>query len=655
MAFGKSIERLFVDIIGNNTNLKKALKQSDSAINEFARNTSKKLNDVGASFTNLGRKATTALTLPLLGIAAAATKIGIEFETQFNRVIALTNATEEETKALRTEIKRLGAETPFTTRQVAEAFQFLALAGFSAAEAIEAASGTLELAQAGSLDLATAADIATNVLKAFRLEAEDLGRVNDVLAFTASNANTNIQEFAEAAKIAAPVAAELNIPVEELATQIGFLANAGIKGSLAGTALRRGLLNLSAPTEQQAKELAKLNINTFDLEGNFVGLNNVIGELEKGLAGSTQEQKAQSLELLFGARAVSSFAVLLNEGKDSLDDFTDSLEESEGTAARIAETNLQGAPGAVARFKSALEALFLTLSEQILPVLTTFLNEILTPLVIELGKADDATVQLAIKIGILAASLGPLLLGVGLLFKILAFGINIFLGLGQAIQIVSAGLKLLFVALGTASGGLLVLLAVLIPLLLANEEFRALLFSLLAVFLDLLKPLLRFVKILFDLLLPILTSLIDILVPLIEIGLIPFIKVLQFLTPTLEFLVDAFELWFGVLKKIYSPLKKVGELLGIFSKDAKELAGTDVGVGFNVDEFSLPDFGNIGIGGILGGNNNDNNEDLSLNGEAQGINNEFNYYGITSEEATLQTKRDMEDIMNEQAAQIGVE
>lgn len=652
MAFGKSIERLFVDIIGNNEKLKKALKQSDSAINEFARNTSRTLNSVGSSFTNLGRKATTALTLPLLGIAAAATKIGIEFETQFNKVIALTNATEDEVKALREEIKRLGAETPFTARQVAEAFQFLALAGFSAAEAIQAAEGTLQLAQAGSLDLASAADIATNILKAFRLEVEDLGRVNDVLAFTASNANTNIQEFSEAAKIAAPVAAELNIPIEELSTSIGFLADAGIKGSLAGTALRRGLLNLSAPTEAQAAEMERLNINAFDLEGNFVGLNNIIGELEVGLEGATQEQKAQTLELLFGARAVSSFAVLLNDGKEKLDDFTEALENSNGEAKRMAETNMQGAPGAVARFKSSLEALFITISEQILPILTIFLDEVLTPFVLELGRADEATIQFAIKIALLAASIGPLLLGVGALFKLLAFGINIFLGVGQAIRFVSIGLQLLFAAVGTTSGGLIILLAVLIPILLANEEFRDLLFSLLLVLIDILKPILRLVTILLDLLLPVLIDLVDILVPLLEIGLIPVIKGLQFLAPVLEHIVDEFELWFNVIGKILSPLKKLGEQLGLISEEATELAGTDVGVGVDFNADSLPSFDNIGIGGLFGGSNDipapQTDEEI-----AAMYTHQFNYYGVTSEEQLAQTKRDMQDLLDQQTAELG--
>ncbi len=664
------IERLFVDIIGKNDKLNQALKDSDNKIKEFARNTSATLNKVGSRFQQLGRQITTAVTLPLLGIGIAATKIGVEFETQFNRVIALTNATEEETKALREEIKRLGAETPFAAREVAQAFQFLALAGLSANEAIIAAEGTLQLAQAGALDLASAADIATNVLKGLRLEVTDLGRVNDVLAFTASNANTNVLEFAEAAKIAGPVAAELNISVEELATQIGALADAGIKGTLAGTALRRGLLNLTAPTSQQADELERLNINIFDAEGNFLGFNKVIGQIEQGLAGATQEQKAQTLSLIFGARAVSSFAVLLNEGEESLSAFTEELENAEGTAARIAETNLRGAPGAFARFKSAVEALFITISESLLPVLTILLETYITPLVVELGKAEASTIKLAIAISLLVASIGPLLIGLGVSIKILGAVFGLFSALIGSAQFLVAAFKGIGIAASGIGGPLTILLAVLIPLLLANEEFRNLLLQILSVFLSLISPIIEVVSALVNLLLPIINILIAGMVPLLRLALLPTLKIFSLIAQILPHVANGLDKLAEGVKVIIKPFAELAKLLGIIADEADNIAGIEKPkLGIDFENSGLPSFDSLGIdfSSIFGNgaspqtevvetqNQQLPNPLLPIGGEQVPTTIEINQYGVTSEEQTALTLQAIQEALREEQAKLGVD
>jgi len=361
---------------------------------------------LGESMTQVGRRLTTTVTLPLTAISAGVIKVAADFESSMNRVSAVSGATGEDLKSLENLAKELGASTQFSASQAADAMGFLAMAGFETDQIMSALPGTLELAAAGQLDLAEAADIASNVLTGFGLEAAEIGRVNDVLAKTASSANTNVRQMGEGMSYVAPVAAGLGFSVEETSAAMGLLSNAGIQASSAGTSLRVILGVLT----QRADELG---IQMRDSAGNMLPLADILGQLEdKGFS-------AEQAIAIFGQRGGPGLTALLSQGSDALAEFTGDLEGAEGTAARMAETQMQGLRGAFLELKSAIEAVALAIADSGLSAWVEGLVDRLSGFIRSLANLNPAILRFGTVLGILAAATGPVLLGLGAILQLL--------------------------------------------------------------------------------------------------------------------------------------------------------------------------------------------------------------------------------------------
>ena len=227
-----------------------------------------------------------------------------DFSQAMSTVKAVSKATDEQFKELRDTAKDLGATTRFTATQAAEGMLFLSRAGFDANEVLGSIEGTLQLAQAGALDLGRAADIASNILKGFRLEVSDTSRVVDVLALAANSTNTNVEQLGDAMKFVAPVAAGLGVSLEEATAAAGALSNAGLQASLAGTGLRRVLSELESPSVKTAKTLTALGVGTEEVRVSQVGL---VAALERLKEAGVDTGLA--LEI-FGDRGGPAFEVL---------------------------------------------------------------------------------------------------------------------------------------------------------------------------------------------------------------------------------------------------------------------------------------------------------------------------------------------------------
>ena len=252
MARPTQFQKLSLQLDADNKKLRAKLAQTRKGMGGL-NNTAKQLGSslamafaggvVISGITNLGRKVF---------------DLQKEFSFMMSRVQALTGASDTLSKALNKQAQILGKKTQFTAVQAAEAMTFLAQAGLDANKIYSAMPSTLELAAAGQISLAEAADISTNVMSAYNLQARDLGRVNDIIANTTTNANTNVLEFAEAFKMVGPIAKAAKIPMEEISAAIGILGNAGIKGTMAGTQLRAMIAKLVNPTGKAAKVLKEL-------------------------------------------------------------------------------------------------------------------------------------------------------------------------------------------------------------------------------------------------------------------------------------------------------------------------------------------------------------------------------------------------------------
>ena len=279
-----------------------------------------------------------------------------DFSQTLSTVKAVSGATEEQFAALRDEAKRLGATTRFSATDAAEGLLFLSRAGFTAEESLDSLEGTLKLAQAGALDLGTAADIASNVLAGFRGDTSKLNQIIDVLAKAANSSNTNVQQLGQGLKFVAPVAAGLGVTIEETAAAIGTLSDAGLQSTLAGTGLRKVLATLERPTSAAQKILKELGLTTKDVEVSQVGLVAALTKLRDAGIGTGQALA------LFGQRGGPAFDVLVNTIPD-IERFTEKLQGSAGTADRIAKIMDENLNGALLAVRSAFQAVIIEFGE----------------------------------------------------------------------------------------------------------------------------------------------------------------------------------------------------------------------------------------------------------------------------------------------------
>lgn len=316
------------------------------------------MNNRLASGTALSTRKVVA-ALGTISIAAAfrgSTRVLADFGQAMSTVAAITRATGSDFQALEDKARNLGATTRFSATQAAEGMVFLARAGFSTDEVLGSIEGTLQLAQAGALDLGRAADIASNVLSGFRLNVSDTGRVVDVLALAANSANTDVSQLGEALKFVAPVAAGLGVPIEEATAAIGKLSDNGLQASLAGTGLRRILSELESPASKSAGIISGLGLTLDQVRPSSVGLTAALD----ALAGAGIDT-GQALEL-FGDRGGPAFEVLSNN-IPAVKAMTAALSEADGTAARIATTMDQNLNGALLATGSRLQELILSLGD----------------------------------------------------------------------------------------------------------------------------------------------------------------------------------------------------------------------------------------------------------------------------------------------------
>lgn len=305
-----------------------------------------KLGSITAKGMKAATVAITGTAAALGGVAAAAIKVGSDFESQMSRVKAISGATGEEFEQLKAQAMQLGADTSFSASQAAEGMENLAAAGFTTSEIMNAMPGLLNLAAASGEDLASSSDIAASTLRGFGLAAYDAAHVADVLAANANRTNSSVADTGEAMKYIAPLARAAGLSLEETAAAIGIMANAGVNGSQAGTSLRGALSRLSKPTKDMSEAMDELGISFSDSNGKMKSLTEQVGMLRQATEGMTDEQKNNYLVTLYGQEALSGMLALINEGEGSLGELTNAYKNCDGAAQKAAETmqdNLSGA------------------------------------------------------------------------------------------------------------------------------------------------------------------------------------------------------------------------------------------------------------------------------------------------------------------------
>lgn len=290
-----------------------------------------------------------------------------DFEAAMSQVQAISGATSSELTKLTNKAKEMGATTKFTAKESAEAFNYMAMAGWKTEDMLNGIEGILSLAAASGEDLATTSDIVTDALTAFNMKAEDAGRFSDVLAAAASNANTTVSGMGETFKYAGSMAGALGYSIEDVALMTGLMANTGIKATMAGTALNSIFTRLSTNTNGAADAMSDLGIEFFTSEGNARDLSDVMEELRAATANMTAEQKSQLANTIAGTQAQKGLLAILNASEEDYNKLADAINNEDGAAAQMSETMLDNLQGSITLLQSAVDGVKISFGERLSP------------------------------------------------------------------------------------------------------------------------------------------------------------------------------------------------------------------------------------------------------------------------------------------------
>lgn len=394
-------------LTANATQLIAGMREAKASVEQFGRATTHIKGDVPAMIGGVGKALTKGLTLPLAAIGGASVKTAANFEAGMSKVQAISGASTADMKRLSDMAKHMGATTKFSASESAEALSYMGMAGWKTDQMIAGLPGVMNLAAASGEDLGMVSDIVTDSLTAFGMKANDTGRFVDVLAAAATNSNTNVAMMGETFKYAAPIAGALGYSVEDTALAVGLMANAGIKGSQAGTALRSALTRLEAPTAEVKKGMQMLGLNIKDLQG--MTLDQKLQTLRGAFAGLDESQKVQAASMLFGKQAMSGMLAIINASEAEYNGLKDAINNSSGAAKNMAEVMENNLKGSVTKLKSALEGAGIAIGEILAPKIKVAVDKI-TELVSAFTNLDPATQNTIVNIGLVVAAIGPMLM-----------------------------------------------------------------------------------------------------------------------------------------------------------------------------------------------------------------------------------------------------
>nr|DAG31160.1 MAG TPA: minor tail protein [Caudoviricetes sp.] len=430
---GSIVAHLRLEMSDFNSNLNRAVEQVQQTQNSFSG-----LKATGESLSSVGAALTAGVTAPVVALGASVVQTQMKFQDSMAKVKALSGATGKDFQMLEDTAKKFGESTVFSASECADALGYMALAGWDAQQSADGLPGVLNLAAASSMDLADASDLVTDYLTAFGLEADQAGRMADVLSYAQANSNTTTEMLGEAFKNCAVNAHNAGMSLEETTAILGRFADAGLKGSEGGTALNAIIRDMTQKMKNGAIQIGNTSVKVQDANGNFRSMTDIIRDVDKATEGMGDAQKTAALMTTFTADSIKGMGILCNTGADNIDKFTNELKNSDGTAEDMANTLSSTLSGALKELSSAWEGFQLNLGDTT-GVLTKIVNGL--TLLVRWLKSLPAPIQQAIvTFALLAAAVGPILLAFG---KLITFGIKVkenFAILKGAISVLSSGI-----------------------------------------------------------------------------------------------------------------------------------------------------------------------------------------------------------------------
>lgn len=346
------------------------LKTEQASIKNLISQTTKELTENNKEWTvlkgtiaNVASDALEKIGAKLLEIGKDVIETGEQFTTSMSEVQAISGATAGELEQLEDAARLYGATTVFSATEAADALKYMALAGWDAETSMAALPGVLDLAAASGMDLAAASDMVTDYLSAFGMEAEEASYMADLLTYAQGNSNTSTQQLGEAYRNCAANLSASGQDIETVTSLLEAMANQGLKGSQAGTALAAMMRDITDKMEEGKISIGNTSVSVQDAEGNFRDLTDILLDVEKAVDGMGTAEQAAALSNVFTANSIKGVNLVLNEGIGTISGYEDALRSSTGTAAEAASTMSDNLSGDLKQLESAMDELKLKIFE----------------------------------------------------------------------------------------------------------------------------------------------------------------------------------------------------------------------------------------------------------------------------------------------------
>lgn len=370
-----------------------------------------KFKDVGGKIEDAG-KAVTPVSAAVGAIGVAGLKVAADFDEGMAQVRAITKATGDDYDRLREKAIELGADTAFSSSEVAEAMTEMAKAGWDTNQIIDGMGGVLSAAAASGENLGTVSTIVADAITGFGMAASESTRVADLLTEAANAGTIDIADLGESFKYVAPLSASMGLSIEDVTTALSAMSMSGIKGSQAGTSLKNTLTNLIKPTKTMQAAIDELGIEITDGNGNFLSLDEIVGNLRTSFDGLTDEQQAYYASVLAGKEGQAGLLSILNLTEDEYSELSKEMNSCGGVAEETASIMQDTLNARIEQLGGSLESLAIILADNVIPFLTKLVEKI-TGVVESFTQMDPTTQKIILVIGGLVAALGPALIAIG--------------------------------------------------------------------------------------------------------------------------------------------------------------------------------------------------------------------------------------------------
>lgn len=317
------------------------------------------------AMATIGSKAVSVVGNGLKSLTTGAISAGTNFESAMSSVASISGATGNDLKELTSKAKQMGATTQFSATEAANAMEYMAMAGWKTKDMVSGIGGIMNLAAASGSDLARTSDIVTDALTAFGKSASDSGTFADVMAAASSNANTNVEMMGETFKYVGAAAGAMGYSIQDIALATGLMANSGIKGSEAGTALRSVITRMAKPTKESSAAMKKLGLSITDSKGRMKSFGTIMKDMRKGMKGMTEDQKASYAAMLGGQEAMSGVLAIANASEKDFNKLSKAIDNSKNAAQNMAKVKLDNLKGDVTILQSSMEGLGITIFDQV--------------------------------------------------------------------------------------------------------------------------------------------------------------------------------------------------------------------------------------------------------------------------------------------------